>query len=131
MTLLQEFKAFIAKGNVVELAIAVIVGSAFGKIVTAFVDGIVMPLVTVVLPKGMAWESWMLGPLRIGKVLGASIDFVVIALVVFLVFVKLMALLQKKKEEEPAPETKDCPACLETVPKKATRCKHCTSMLEA
>jgi large conductance mechanosensitive channel len=132
MSLIQEFKAFVAKGNVVDLAVAVVVGGAFGKIVTAFVDGIVMPLVSYVMPKDMQWENWMVGKLRLGKVLGASLDFLIIALVVFLVLVKLVGALMKKKEEPgaPAPETKPCPRCLETVPKAATRCKFCTSELE-
>ncbi len=132
MSLVQEFKAFVAKGNVVDLAVAVVVGGAFGKIVTAFVDGIVMPLVTYVLPANIKWEEWILGKFRIGSVLGATINFLVIALVVFLVLVKLMANLMKKKEEAPAePTTKACPRCLEHVPKAATRCKFCTSELEA
>jgi large conductance mechanosensitive channel len=132
MSLVQEFKAFVAKGNVVDLAVAVVVGGAFGKIVTAFVDGIVMPLVTYVLPANIKWEEWILGKFRIGSVLGATINFLVIALVVFLVLVKLMGNLMKKKEEVPAePTTKTCPRCLENVPKAATRCKFCTSELEA
>jgi len=132
MSFVQEFKAFVAKGNVIDLAVAVVVGGAFGKIVTAFVDGIVMPLVSYVMPKDMQWESWMVGKLRLGKVLGASLDFLIIALVVFLVLVKLVGSLMKKKEEPPAEvNTKACPRCLETVPKAATRCKFCTSDLEA
>lgn len=132
MSLVQEFKAFVAKGNVVDLAVAVVVGGAFGKIVTAFVDGIVMPLVTYVLPANIKWEEWILGKFRIGSVLGATINFLVIALVVFLVLVKLMGNLMKKKEEAPAePTTKECPRCLENVPKAATRCKFCTSEFEA
>ncbi len=132
MSLVQEFKAFVAKGNVVDLAVAVVVGGAFGKIVTAFVDGIVMPLVTYVLPANIKWEEWILGKFRIGNVLGATINFLVIALVVFLVLVKLMGNLMKKKEEAPAaPDTKTCPRCLEAIPKAATRCKFCTSELEA
>ncbi len=133
MSLVQEFKAFVAKGNVVDLAVAVVVGGAFGKIVTAFVDGIVMPLVSYVMPKDMQWESWMVGKLRLGKVLGASLDFLIIALVVFLVLVKLLGALMKKREEAvPAePTTKPCPRCLENVPRAATRCKFCTSELEA
>lgn len=132
MSLVQEFKAFVAKGNVVDLAVAVVVGGAFGKIVTAFVDGIVMPLVTYVLPANIKWEEWILGKFRIGSVLGATINFLVIALVVFLVLVKLMGNLMKKKEEAPdEPTTKTCPRCLENVPKAATRCKFCTSELEA
>jgi len=127
MSVKDEFKAFIMKGNVVDLAIAVVVGSAFSKIITAFVDGIVMPMVTYVLPANIKWEEWVLGTFRIGAVLGATINFLIIALVIFLVLIKFLGKFVKK--EVAAPTTKECPACLEQVPLKATRCKHCTSQL--
>lgn len=131
MSLKDEFKAFIMKGNVIDLAVAVVVGGAFGKIVTAFVDGIVMPLVSYVLPANIKWEEWVLGKFRIGAVLGATVNFLIIALVIFLVLVKLLEKVTKRKEDVPlvASNTKECPACLEQVPLKATRCKHCTSQL--
>ena len=131
MSLAQEFKAFVAKGNVVDLAVAVVLGGAFGKIVTAFVGGLIMPLVSYVLPKG-DWQTFMVGRFQVGTLLGAILDFLLIALVVFLVFVKGLAAMTKKQEEAlVAPDTKPCPRCLEAVPKAATRCKFCTSELEA
>jgi large conductance mechanosensitive channel len=129
MSLKDEFKSFIMKGNVVDLAVAVVVGAAFAKIVTAFVDGIVMPLVTYVLPANIKWEEWVLGKFRIGAVIGATVNFLIIALVVFLVLVKFLGKLIKKQEAPVTPTTKECPACLEQVPLKATRCKYCTSQL--
>lgn len=129
MSFVQEFKAFVAKGNVVDLAVAVVVGGAFGKIVTAFVDGIVMPMVSYVLPANMKWEEWVLGKFRIGTVLGATINFLIIALVIFLILVKLLGRFMKKEEAPAEPTTKTCPRCLESVPKAATRCKFCTSDL--
>ena len=130
MSMKDEFKAFIMKGNVIDLAVAVVVGGAFGKIVTAFVDGMVMPLVTMVLPANIKWEEWVLGKFRIGTVLGATVNFLIIALVIFLVLIKLLGRFIKKQEAPAAePTTKECPACLEQVPLKATRCKHCTSQL--
>ncbi len=77
------------------------------------------------------WQTWVVGKLQIGKVLGATVDFLIIALVVFLVLVKGLSALSRKKEEEApaAPATKDCPQCLEPVPAAARRCKHCTSEL--
>lgn len=130
MSLKDEFKAFVMKGNVVDLAIAVVIGAAFGKIITAFVDGIVMPMVTYVLPANIKWEEWVFGKFRIGTVLGATVNFLIIALVVFLVLIKLLGKFMKKEEAPAAPPTtKECPACLEAVPIKATRCKHCTSQL--
>lgn len=130
MSLIDEFKNFVAKGNVVDLAVAVVVGGAFGDIVKAFVNGIVMPLVSYVLPAHMAWEEWTLGKLRIGLVLGATLHFLIIAGVVFLVMVKLMERLLSKREAAAAtPATRTCPECLETIPAAATRCKFCTSKL--
>jgi large conductance mechanosensitive channel len=130
MSLKDEVKSFVMKGNVIDLAVAVVVGGAFGKIVTAFVDGIVMPLVTYVLPANIKWEEWVLGKFRIGAVLGATVNFLIIALVIFLILIKLLGKFIKKEEAQPAaPTTKECPACLEQVPLKATRCKHCTSQL--
>ena len=129
MSMKDEFKAFIMKGNVIDLAVAVVVGGAFGKIVTAFVDGIVMPLVTYILPANIKWEEWVLGKFRVGAVLGATVNFLIIALVIFLVLIKLLGKFIKKEEAPVAVTTKECPACLEQVPLKATRCKHCTSQL--
>lgn len=133
MSLRDEFKAFILRGNVVDLAIAVVIGGAFGKVVDAFVKGLVMPLVGLVLPTKGAWQTFMVGPFAFGQVLGEIVNFVVIALVIFLVLVKGLAALSnlKKKEEAPAeaPKTKECPECLSEIPVAAKRCRHCTSVL--
>ena len=127
MSLVQEFKAFVAKGNVVDLAVAVVIGQAFGKIVNAAVEGLIMPLVSYVLPSGN-WQTLTLGKLQVGKLLGAGLDFVLIALVVFLVFVKGLGTLMRRREEaHTAVSSKTCPRCLETIPSAATRCKFCTS----
>lgn len=127
MSLAQDFKAFIAKGNVVELAVAVVIGAAFGKIVTAIVEGLIMPLVGAVMPAG-EWTGWTVTPLhlRVGAVLGAIIDFVVIALVVFLVFVKGVGALRRREAAAPT-TTKQCAECLEMIPIEARRCRACTS----
>jgi large conductance mechanosensitive channel len=130
MSLIQEFKTFVAKGNVVDLAVAVVVGSAFSDIVKTFVNAVVMPLVSYVLPAKMQWEEWTLGKVRIGLVLGATLHFFIIAVVVFLLLVKLLGVITKRKETGPeAPATKACPECLEQVPLAASRCKFCTSKL--
>jgi large conductance mechanosensitive channel len=128
MSFIEEFKAFVAKGNVVDLAVAVVLGGAFGKIVTAFVGGLIMPLVSYVLPRG-DWQKFVVGRFQVGALMGAVIDFLLIALVVFLVFVKGVAAIAKKPA--PAPDTRICPRCLESVPLRASRCKFCTSELEA
>lgn len=128
MSIFQEFKTFVAKGNVVDLAVAVVLGGAFGKIVTAIVSGLIMPLVGYVMPQG-DWQKFTAGPFQVGQMLAAVIDFLLIALVVFLVFVKGLGRFMKRPETAPAPLTKTCPECLESVPAAASRCKFCTSKL--
>jgi large conductance mechanosensitive channel len=126
MSMSSDFKDFIAKGNVIDLAVAVVIGGAFGKIVTALVEGVIMPLVGLAVPGG-EWQKFMVGPFKVGGVLGAVVDFLCIALVVFLVFVKGMARFKKAEAPAAAPATKECPECLEAVPAAAKKCKHCAS----
>lgn len=126
MSMGSDFKDFIAKGNVVDLAVAVVIGGAFGKIVTALVEGVIMPLVGMAVPGG-DWRAFMAGPFKVGSVLGAVVDFLCIALVVFVVFVKGMARFKTPAEAPAAPATKECPQCLEQVPAAAKKCKHCAS----
>lgn len=129
MSLGTEFKDFIKRGNVLDLAVAVVIGGAFGKIVTALVEGLVMPLVGMAVPSG-DWRAMVMGPFKVGSVLGAAVDFLCIAAVIFLVFVKGFAKLQKAEPPAAAPPaTKECPMCLEAIPLAAKRCKHCTSMV--
>jgi len=128
MSMSSDFKDFLAKGNVIDLAVAVVIGGAFGKIVTALVEGVIMPLVGMAVPGG-DWRTMMTGPFKTGSILSAVVDFICIALVVFIVFVKGLGSLTKKEEPAAAPDTKTCPACLETVAMAATRCKHCTSQV--
>jgi len=125
MSVLKEFREFINKGNVVDLAVAVIIGGAFGKIVSALVADLVMPLVNSVMPQG-DWRKWEVTPLhfRIGDFLGTVIDFTIVAFVVFIVMVKLVGKVNRK-----AVVTRTCPECLDSVPIGAKRCRSCTSVL--
>ena len=127
MKVLKEFKEFINKGNVVDLAVAVVIGGAFGKIVSALVADLVMPLVNAVMPQG-DWRKWEVTPLhfRVGDFLGTVVDFTIVAFVMFIVMVKLVGTVNRK-----TPATKECPECLEMVPKAAKRCRACTSVLTA
>jgi large conductance mechanosensitive channel len=129
MSLLQEFRAFALKGNAVDLAVGVVVGGAFGKIVTAIVNDLIMPVVSAVLP-GQEWRGLEVTPLKLklGDFLGSVIDFVIIAAVLFLIVKKLMGSVQR---EAPPPATRACPECLESVPLAAKRCRACTSALPA
>ena len=127
MRLIQEFKGFALKGNVVDLAVAVVIGKAFGDIVTALVADVIMPIVSYALP-GKSWLTWEVGGLKVGHLLGSVLDFVIIAFVLFLVVVKMMSLF-KRAEAAPTPTTKPCPECLEVIPLAAKRCRACTAVL--
>lgn len=143
--MLKEFKEFIMRGNVLDLAIAVVIGGAFGKIVTSFVNDIIMPPIGLLLGnvdfanlfinmsgtpyKSLAEAQEAGAPtLNYGLFLNTVIDFVIVAFVIFLV-VRTANRLQKSKEAPAEPTTKDCPFCLSSIPIKATRCPHCTSQL--
>ena len=133
MSLLKEFKEFAIKGNVVDLAVAVVIGGAFGKIVTAFVSDLVMPLVNA-LTSGGDWRELELTSLhfKVGDLLGTVVDFLIVAAVVFVVIQKLIGAMNKvMPAHEAPPATKQCPECLENVPKAARRCRACTSIFVA
>lgn len=143
----KEFKAFIMRGSVLDLAIGVIIGGAFGKIVSSLVSDILMPPIGLILGNlnfadlfismnGKAYPSlaeaqkagaptW-----NYGLFLTNVIDFLIIALVIFLMVRAINRLMPPKPAAAPAP-TKECPYCLSTVPLKATRCPNCTSELKA
>ncbi|HAT2043589.1 TPA: large-conductance mechanosensitive channel protein MscL [Legionella pneumophila] len=107
MSLLKEFKEFAMRGNVIDLAVAVVMGVAFNKIVTALVDGIIMPCVGLLLGGiNIAWLSFTVGDAQIkwGSFLQNVIDFIIVAFAIF-VLIKLINLLQRKKENEPEPVT--------------------------
>jgi len=128
MSLMKDFKEFALKGNVVDLAVAVVIGGAFGKIVSALVADIVMPIVNVVQPGG-EWRSWEVTSLhfKVGDFLGAVVDFFIIAMVLFLIVNRVVTKVYKKPDAAPAPATKQCPECLETIPAAARRCRACAS----
>jgi large conductance mechanosensitive channel len=124
MSLWEDFKGFALKGNVVDLAVAVVIGGAFGKIVSALVSDVLMPVVGALMPS-QEWRSWQVSPLhlKVGDFLGAVVDFFIVAMVLFVVVVKLGGRFKKPA----APTTKDCPECLEKIPIAAKRCRACTA----
>jgi len=131
--MLKEFKAFVMRGNVLDLAVAVIIGGAFGKIVGSLVNDILMPLIGLVMGGVNFTElSFTVGDaiVKWGAFVQAIIDFIVIAFVIFMI---IRTANKAKKEEAPAPPaeptTKDCPHCFTTISIKATRCPNCTSEL--
>ena len=129
--MLKEFREFAMRGNVMDLAIAVIIGGAFGKIITSLVNDILMPLIGLVLggvnfselafTVGNAVVKW-------GAFVQSVIDFVIVAFVIFM----LVRTMNRFKKPAPvaAPTTKDCPHCFTAIPIKATRCPNCTSQLK-
>jgi large conductance mechanosensitive channel len=107
MSLIKEFKDFVNRGNVVDLAVAVVLGGAFGKIVTAIVEGLIMAPLNEVLPADASWQTWKAGPFALGPVLAAALNFLIIAFAVFLVVNKLMKSIVKKDAPPPAATPED------------------------
>jgi len=140
----QEFKKFIMRGNVLDLAVAVIIGGAFGGIVTSLVNDIIMPPIGLLLGKinfkdlfinlsGTPYASLAAAKeasaatINYGNFINLVINFVIVAFVIFLII--RAANKMKKPEVAAAPTTKECPYCLTEIPLKATRCPNCTSQL--
>jgi large conductance mechanosensitive channel len=146
--MLKEFKAFVLRGNVLDLAVAVILGASFGKIVSSLVNDIIMPPLGLLLGRvdfsslfvslsGVPYASLAkaqeagAATLNYGLFIKALVDFLIVALVMFLL-IRLVNRAQQLRAREvpPAPTTKDCPFCLSSIPLKASRCPHCTSELK-
>ena len=131
--MLKEFKDFAMRGNVMDLAVAVIIGGAFGKIIASLVNDILMPLIGLVLGGvNFADLSFTVkdAVIMYGSFIQAIVDFMLVAFVIFML-VRTMNNM-KKKEPAPAPAaptTKECPHCFSTISIKATRCPNCTSQL--
>lgn len=142
--MLNDFKAFVMKGNVLDLAVAVIIGAAFGAIVTSAVNDIVMPPIGMILghvdfkdlflslngqsyPTLAAAKTAAAPVIAYGQFLNTVINFLIVAFVIFMV-VRAAARLQKPAPVA-APATKDCPNCCTPIPIPAKRCPHCTSQL--
>ena len=128
--MLKEFRDFAMRGNVLDLAVAVIIGGAFGKIVASLVDDIIMPLIGLVIG-GVDFNSlaFTVGSAQVkyGSFIQNVVDFIIIAFVFFMI-VRTMNRF-KKPAPAAAPTTKECPRCFTTIPLKATRCPNCTSEL--
>jgi len=128
--MLKEFKEFAIRGNVVDLAVAVIIGGAFGKLVSSLVDNIIMPLIGLLIG-GIDFKSLAItvgnAKVEYGLFLQNVVDFIIIAFVIFLIVRAINS--TKKPAPAAAPTTKECPHCFTTIPLKATRCPNCTSQL--
>ena len=129
--LLQEFKAFISRGNVLDMAVGVVIATAFTAVVNAAVSGLVTPIIGLFIPNS-TFAEWAPGGFAIGAFINAVIVFFVTAVVIFL-FMKVVNKardMRKKPEEPAAPTTKTCPYCLsDDVKIGAVKCPHCASEL--
>ncbi|OUS70587.1 large-conductance mechanosensitive channel [Paenibacillus sp. MY03] len=148
MKIVKEFREFAMRGNVIDLAVGVIIGGAFGKIVTSLVNDIIMPPIGRLLG-GINFRDLKIALvdvstfdttkgeipyIKYGQFINTLLDFLIVAFCIFLLVKGINTLRRLKEKEEPkaeaAPTEKDCPYCLSKVPIKASRCKHCTSQLE-
>ena len=132
----NEFKTFAFKGNVMDMAVGVIIGAAFGAIVSSLVGDIISPLIGLLFKQDFSTLTATVNEVEIhyGAFIAAVINFVIVALVLFLViksFNKASDLKKKPEEAPAAPTTKVCPYCKSEIPIGATRCPHCTSELDA
>ncbi|WP_316608382.1 large conductance mechanosensitive channel protein MscL [uncultured Ruminococcus sp.] len=130
-----EFKEFIMRGNVMDLAVGVIIGGAFGAIVTSLTDDIISPLIGLIGDVDFSDMVAKVGnvDIRYGAFITAIINFLIMALIIFLMVKAINKVMSigKKKEEEAAPTTKKCPHCCEEVNINATKCPHCTGDIPA
>ena len=149
--MLKEFKEFALRGNVIDMAVGIIIGAAFGTIVTSLVNDVVMPPIGLLLggvdfanlfillesgspagPYASLADAQAAGAVTVnyGVFINAVVSFLIIAFVMFLLIRTINRMKREEEEAPPAePTTKECPYCLSTIPIKATRCPHCTSEL--
>ena len=129
--MLKEFKDFVMRGNVLDLAVAVIIGGAFGKIVASLVNDIIMPFIGILMG-GVNFTDLQVtvgtAVIKYGTFIQTIVDFLVVAFVIFLI-VKAANKMKKPAPAPAAPTTRDCPHCFSTIHIHATRCPNCTSEL--
>jgi large conductance mechanosensitive channel len=139
MSVVKEFKEFAMRGNVLDLAIGIIIGGAFGKIVSSLVNDVLMPPIGVLIG-GVDFSSFGLtlrdavgsapaSILKYGVFLNNIIDFMIVAFAVFLIVKAVNRMKRKAAAPAPAPSTKECPECKMAIPLDARRCGHCTTKL--
>ena len=139
-SLLTEFKEFVSRGNVMDLAVGVIIGGAFSSIVTSLCDDVITPLIQLIIGKATGKTSiedmtaaLNVGPINFGSFISAIINFFIMAIIIFALVKavnKLTSIGKKPAEEVVEVTTKDCPFCFSVISIKATRCPHCTALLE-
>jgi len=147
---MKKFRDFAMKGNVIDMAVGIVIGAAFGKIATSLVNDVIMPPIGMLLGKvdfnnlyvslnGKVYESLDAAKkagaatINYGTFINNVLDFLIVALAMFIIVQWYETMAQRLEGPKPAaaPTTKDCPYCLSSIPIAATRCPHCTSQLEA
>jgi large conductance mechanosensitive channel len=132
--MLKDFKAFILRGNVIDLAVAVVIGAAFGAVVSSFVKNLLTPLVSI--PGSSSFDSLTFtvhhSVFSYGKFFNDLISFVLIAAAIFFFVLKPINALvvRRQRGQEAEPGTRDCPECLSEIPDRARRCAHCTAEIQ-
>jgi len=146
--MLKEFKEFAMRGNVLDMAVGIIIGAAFGKIVSSFVNDVIMPPIGLLVGNvdfsnlfinlsGQSYASLAAAKaagapvVAIGVFLNSVFDFLIVAFVIFLLIRQVNRMKRQTEVPAVAPITRDCPFCWSSIPMKATRCPHCTSELKA
>ena len=146
--MLKEFKEFAMRGNVLDMAVGIIIGAAFGKIVSSFVNDVIMPPIGLLVGNvdfsnlfinlsGQSYASLAAAKaagapvVAIGVFLNSVFDFLIVAFVIFLLIRQVNRMKRQTEVPAAAPITRECPFCWSSIPMKATRCPHCTSELKA
>jgi large conductance mechanosensitive channel len=146
--MIKEFKEFVVKGNVLDMAVGIIIGASFGKVVTSFVNDVLMPPIGLLLGKvdfsnlfinlsGKSFESLAdakkagAATLNYGLFFNTMIDFLIVGFAIFILVKQVNRLKREAPAPAPAPVTRECPFCMTGIPVKATRCPHCTSTVTA
>jgi len=140
MSLVKEFKSFAMRGNVVDMAVGIIIGASFGKIVSSLVNDVIMPPVGVLIG-GMDFSSLSVRlmtatadhpavVMKYGLFINMIIDFLIVAFAMFMIIQGMNRLTKRQDAAPVAATTRECPECLMTIPLKAARCGHCTTMVK-
>ena len=129
--MLKGFRDFLLRGNVIDLAVAVVMGAAFGAVVTSLVEDVLTPLMGALVGQP-DFSAITLGPLMIGNFLNAVLAFLLVAVVIYFVVVQPMNRITARFTAPPEPQpTRSCPECLSEIPARARRCAFCTAPVEA
>ncbi len=140
MSLIKEFKSFAMRGNVVDMAVGIIIGASFGKIISSLVNDVLMPPIGVLIG-GMDFSSLSLTVksatpesaavvIKYGAFINMLIDFIIVAFAMFIIIQAMNRLMKKPEAAPAAPTTKECPECLMVIPINAKKCGHCTASVK-